>query len=148
MKLNRVDEQLIHTLFYNSLYPWFEFVSHIQLSGEEGDFGPGVGDVERHEDGSRPEHTEIESDRFAWSVELEDVHMNIEARLTELIGVAGKKLHTGRSRNDQVATDIRLFLRAATDEISVVGRFHRLEARFTGQRLPSTNRSVMIKAPS
>ena len=54
---------------------------------------------------------EIESGAFAWSVQLEDVHMNIEARLTQLIGDAGKKLHTGRSRNDQVATDIRLYLR-------------------------------------
>jgi argininosuccinate lyase len=54
---------------------------------------------------------EIAEERFAWSVALEDVHMNIEARLTELIGAAGKKLHTGRSRNDQIATDIRLYLR-------------------------------------
>ena len=54
---------------------------------------------------------EISSGKFNWSVSLEDVHMNIEARLTELIGDAGKKLHTGRSRNDQVATDIRLYLR-------------------------------------
>src|SRR5210317_514007 len=54
---------------------------------------------------------EIDDGKFAWSVALEDVHMNIEARLTELIGDAGKKLHTGRSRNDQVATDIRLYLR-------------------------------------
>ena len=54
---------------------------------------------------------EIAEDRFEWSVALEDVHMNIEARLTALIGDAGKKLHTGRSRNDQVATDIRLYLR-------------------------------------
>ncbi|NND44109.1 MAG: argininosuccinate lyase, partial [Xanthomonadales bacterium] len=60
---------------------------------------------------------EIEAGDFAWSVELEDVHMNIEARLTELIGAAGKKLHTGRSRNDQVATDIRLYLREAIDAI-------------------------------
>ena len=58
---------------------------------------------------------EIERGEFNWSVELEDVHMNIEARLTELIGVTGKKLHTGRSRNDQVATDIRLYLRGAID---------------------------------
>ena len=62
---------------------------------------------------------EISDGRFNWSVELEDVHMNIEARLTELIGIAGKKLHTGRSRNDQVATDIRLYLRAAIDAITV-----------------------------
>ncbi|MCB1710367.1 MAG: argininosuccinate lyase, partial [Halioglobus sp.] len=55
---------------------------------------------------------------FTWSVELEDVHMNIESRLTQLIGITGKKLHTGRSRNDQVATDIRLYLRAAIDAIA------------------------------
>ena len=61
---------------------------------------------------------EITNGSFQWSVELEDVHMNIEARLTELIGVTGKKLHTGRSRNDQVATDIRLYLRAAIDRIA------------------------------
>jgi len=54
---------------------------------------------------------EVSSGKFDWSVSLEDVHMNIEARLTGLIGDAGKKLHTGRSRNDQVATDIRLYLR-------------------------------------
>ncbi len=60
---------------------------------------------------------EIAAGEFAWSVELEDVHMNIEARLTALIGDAGKKLHTGRSRNDQVATDIRLYLRDAIDAI-------------------------------
>ncbi|NND82149.1 MAG: argininosuccinate lyase [Gammaproteobacteria bacterium] len=60
---------------------------------------------------------QIESGEFEWSTELEDVHMNIEARLTEAIGEAGKKLHTGRSRNDQVATDIRLYLRRMCDEI-------------------------------
>lgn len=54
---------------------------------------------------------EIESDQFEWSIAQEDVHMNIEARLISLIGEVGKKLHTGRSRNDQVATDIRLYLR-------------------------------------
>jgi len=53
----------------------------------------------------------IQAGEFEWSIALEDVHMNIEAALTERIGIAGKKLHTGRSRNDQVATDIRLFLR-------------------------------------
>ena len=54
---------------------------------------------------------DIEQGNFNWSVSLEDVHMNIEARLTALVGEAGKKLHTGRSRNDQVATDLRLYLR-------------------------------------
>jgi argininosuccinate lyase len=59
---------------------------------------------------------EIDAGAFAWSVELEDVHMNIESRLTSRIGDAGKKLHTGRSRNDQVATDVRLYLRDGIDE--------------------------------
>jgi argininosuccinate lyase len=62
---------------------------------------------------------EIERGEFAWSTTLEDVHMNIEARLTDRIGATGKKLHTGRSRNDQVATDIRLYLR---DQIGVIAR--------------------------
>ena len=60
---------------------------------------------------------EIESGTFVWSLDLEDVHFNIEKRLTTLIGDAGKRLHTGRSRNDQVATDIRLYLRDAIDDI-------------------------------
>ncbi len=60
---------------------------------------------------------EIERGEFVWSTALEDVHMNIEARLTERIGDAGKRLHTGRSRNDQVATDIRLYLRDALDAL-------------------------------
>jgi argininosuccinate lyase len=62
---------------------------------------------------------EIESGAFEWSVALEDVHMNIEARLTARIGDAGKRLHTGRSRNDQVATDVRLYLRDAIDAIFI-----------------------------
>ncbi len=58
---------------------------------------------------------EIQQNTFEWSLDLEDVHLNIEKRLVELIGDAGKRLHTGRSRNDQVATDIRLWLRAEID---------------------------------
>jgi argininosuccinate lyase len=61
---------------------------------------------------------EIESGQFVWQLDLEDVHLNIEARLTQLVGDAGKRLHTGRSRNDQVATDVRLWLR---DEIDAIG---------------------------
>ena len=61
---------------------------------------------------------EIRAGKFQWSVDLEDVHMNIESRLTALVGDAGKRLHTARSRNDQVATDVRLYLRAAIDDIS------------------------------
>ena len=67
---------------------------------------------------------EIQSGKFIWSIDLEDVHLNIERRLTDLVGDAGKRLHTGRSRNDQVATDIRLFLRAAIDEaLSLIAAF-------------------------
>jgi argininosuccinate lyase len=61
--------------------------------------------------------SEIESDAFEWKLDLEDVHLNIEARLTQLVGDAGKRLHTGRSRNDQVATDVRLWLRGEIDLI-------------------------------
>jgi argininosuccinate lyase len=63
---------------------------------------------------------EIESGAFEWKLDLEDVHLNIEARLTQLVGDAGKRLHTGRSRNDQVATDVRLWLRGEIDEIGVL----------------------------
>lgn len=69
-------------------------------------------------DGLASIETAIEAGTFEWSVALEDVHMNIEAALTARIGAAGKKLHTGRSRNDQVATDIRLYMRTAIDRIS------------------------------
>jgi argininosuccinate lyase len=75
--------------------------------------------------------TEIDAGEFHWQVALEDVHMNIEARLTEIIGDAGKRLHTGRSRNDQVATDIRLYLRAAIN--SIQGQLRRLRAGLNDQ---------------
>jgi len=70
-------------------------------------------------DGLEAIRADIEQGHFEWSVALEDVHMNIEAELTKRIGITGKKLHTGRSRNDQVATDIRLYLR---DEIDAIGK--------------------------
>src|SRR5437879_13488205 len=60
---------------------------------------------------------EVETGRFRWSLAAEDVHVNIERRLIALVGEAGKRLHTARSRNDQVATDLRLWLREAVDEI-------------------------------
>ena len=63
---------------------------------------------------------EIERGNFKWSIDLEDVHLNIERRLTDLVGDAGKRLHTARSRNDQVATDVRLYLRAAIDRIGTL----------------------------
>ena len=63
---------------------------------------------------------DIEGGRFEWKLELEDVHHNIEARLTALVGDAGKRLHTGRSRNDQVATDVRLWLRGEIDQLGLL----------------------------
>ena len=84
-----------------------------------------AGDLRRIERGFARIAREIESGRFAWSVDDEDVHMNIERRLTALAGVAGKRLHTARSRNDQVVTDTRLWLRDEIDAIS--GLLRRLQ---------------------
>ena len=82
-----------------------------------------IGVITEHElslivDGLKTIEGEITNGQFEWTVKLEDVHMNIEARLTDRIGEVGKKLHTGRSRNDQVATDIRLYLRDELDTIA------------------------------
>lgn len=74
-------------------------------------------DYEAIQKGMAQIQEEIESGAFEWQLDLEDVHLNIEARLTALVGDAGKRLHTGRSRNDQVATDVRLWLR---DEIDLI----------------------------
>jgi len=74
-----------------------------------------LADIER---GMAQISAEIESGKFEWLLDLEDVHLNIEKRLTELVGDAGKRLHTGRSRNDQVATDIRLYVRSAIDDVT------------------------------
>jgi len=76
-----------------------------------------LADIER---GMAQIRGEIERGEFAWQLALEDVHLNIERRLTELVGDAGKRLHTGRSRNDQVATDLRLYLRGEIDRIVAV----------------------------
>ncbi|KAB2872471.1 MAG: argininosuccinate lyase [Ideonella sp.] len=76
-----------------------------------------LADIER---GLQQIGQEIEAGRFEWKLELEDVHLNIEARLTQLVGDAGKRLHTGRSRNDQVATDLRLWLRDEIDAIAAL----------------------------
>lgn len=80
----------------------------------------GIISAEDHADiqrGMKQIREEIESGKFEWKLELEDVHLNIEARLTALVGDAGKRLHTGRSRNDQVALDVRLYLRNEVDEL-------------------------------
>jgi argininosuccinate lyase len=83
-------------------------------------------DLEAIEGGMAKIAAEVREDRFPWSIEREDVHLNIEARLTELVGEAGKRLHTARSRNDQVATDLRLWLRDAIDDLGEALRRLRL----------------------
>ena len=75
----------------------------------------GADDLAAIQRGMKQIADDIEAGRFEWKLDLEDVHLNIEARLTQLVGDAGKRLHTGRSRNDQVATDVRLWLRGEID---------------------------------
>lgn len=86
-----------------------EMLAHVGLISKQD-----LADIER---GMAQILSEIEAGSFQWSLALEDVHLNIEKRLTDLIGDAGKRLHTARSRNDQVATDIRLWVRATIDEM-------------------------------
>ena len=90
-------------------------LAHAQMLAACGIIAPqDLNDIRR---GMAQIENEIISGDFVWSLELEDVHLNIEKRLTALVGDAGKRLHTGRSRNDQVATDVRLYLRNAIDEL-------------------------------
>ncbi len=97
-----------------------------------------LADIER---GMAQVKDEIEAGRFEWSLDLEDVHLNIEKRLTALVGDAGKRLHTGRSRNDQVATDIRLYLRDAIDDILA------LLKQFQGNLLDLAEREAATPLP-
>ncbi|MDE0063743.1 MAG: argininosuccinate lyase [Gammaproteobacteria bacterium] len=90
-------------------------IAHCRMLGRVGVLTGG--EVDRIVDGLQRIRAEIDDGTFVWRTELEDVHMNVEGRLVELIGETGKKLHTGRSRNDQVATDVRLYLRDAIDGI-------------------------------
>jgi argininosuccinate lyase len=90
-------------------------VAHAQMLGAQGIIS--AEDVSQIEQGLADILAEIQAGKFEWLLDLEDVHLNIEKRLTDKIGDAGKRLHTGRSRNDQVATDVRLWLRATTDDI-------------------------------
>ena len=90
-------------------------LAHAEMLGGEGILS--AQDVRDIQQGMARIRQEIESGEFEWKLDLEDVHLNIEARLTQLVGDAGKRLHTGRSRNDQVATDVRLWLR---DEIGLI----------------------------
>jgi argininosuccinate lyase len=98
-------------------------------------------DVSAIERGLARVRREIEAGRFKWSLDDEDVHLNIERRLTALIGDAGKRLHTGRSRNDQVATDLRMWLRAEIDAIDA------LAAALIGALLAQAGRHAALVMP-
>ena len=93
-------------------------LAHARMLERQGVIGANdLADIER---GLAQIGEEIGSGRFEWKLDLEDVHLNIEARLTQLVGDAGKRLHTGRSRNDQVATDVRLWLRGEIDALAAL----------------------------
>lgn len=102
------DKRLAHFDIQGSL-------AHAKMLSEANVITPS--DLKAIEQGLNQIAQEITEGQFDWQLDLEDVHLNIERRLTEIAGDAGKRLHTGRSRNDQVATDIRLFLRHETDSI-------------------------------
>ncbi|MFC7408404.1 argininosuccinate lyase [Hydrogenophaga atypica] len=93
-------------------------LAHAEMLAAQGIIA--AADREAIERGMAQIRQEIESGSFEWKLDLEDVHLNIEARLTQLVGDAGKRLHTGRSRNDQVATDVRLWLRGEIDLITTL----------------------------
>ncbi len=103
------DKRLWHADITGSL-------AHAEMLAAQGIIA--AADLAAIRDGMAQIIAEIETGKFEWKLDLEDVHLNIEARLTQLVGDAGKRLHTGRSRNDQVATDVRLWLRSEIDLIS------------------------------
>jgi len=103
------DKRLWHADITGSL-------AHAEMLGAQGIIT--AADLAAIQDGLAQITAEIETGKFEWQLDLEDVHLNIEARLTQLVGDAGKRLHTGRSRNDQVATDVRLWLRTEIDLIN------------------------------
>ncbi|QAU34820.1 argininosuccinate lyase [Janthinobacterium sp. 17J80-10] len=107
------DKRLAHFDIQGSL-------AHAEMLAHQGIITPQ--DLEDIRRGMAQIEAEITAGSFEWLLDLEDVHLNIEKRLTELVGDAGKRLHTGRSRNDQVATDIRLYVRAAIDDITALLR--------------------------
>jgi argininosuccinate lyase len=105
------DKRLAHADIEGSL-------AHARMLAAQGVLG--ADDLAAIERGLAQVKAEIDAGTFEWKLALEDVHLNVEARLTQLVGDAGKRLHTGRSRNDQVATDVRLWLRGEIDKLAVL----------------------------
>jgi argininosuccinate lyase len=115
---NELVEQFTESVSYDKRLAPFDIagsVAHVRMLAKQGILSKEEAD--RIVEGLHKVLEEVESGKFEWKTELEDVHMNVEKRLTELVGPVGGKLHTGRSRNDQVATDVRLYVRHEIEEV-------------------------------
>ncbi|WP_456436343.1 argininosuccinate lyase [Thermovibrio ammonificans] len=115
---NKLVEQFTESVSYDKRLAPFDIagsVAHVRMLAKQGILSKEEAD--RIVEGLHKVLEEVESGKFEWKTELEDVHMNVEKRLTELVGPVGGKLHTGRSRNDQVATDVRLYVRHEIEEV-------------------------------
>ena len=115
---NKLVEEFTESVSYDKRLAPFDIagsVAHVKMLEKQGILKPE--EAQKIIEGLNQVLKEIEEGRFQWKRELEDVHMNVEKRLTEIVGPVGGKLHTGRSRNDQVATDVRLYVRKEIEEI-------------------------------
>ncbi len=117
-RTNELVEEFTESVSYDKRLAPFDIagsVAHVKMLEKQGILKPE--EAQKIIEGLNQVLKEIEEGRFQWKRELEDVHMNVEKRLTEIVGPVGGKLHTGRSRNDQVATDVRLYVRKEIEEI-------------------------------
>ena len=115
---NELVEEFTESVSYDKRLAPFDIagsIAHVKMLEKQGILKPE--EAQKIIKGLNQVLKEIEEGRFQWKRELEDVHMNVEKRLTEIVGPVGGKLHTGRSRNDQVATDVRLYVRKEIEEI-------------------------------
>jgi len=115
---NELVEEFTESVSYDKRLAPFDIagsVAHVKMLEKQGILKPE--EAQKIIEGLNQVLKEIEEGRFQWKRKLEDVHMNVEKRLTEIVGPVGGKLHTGRSRNDQVATDVRLYVRKEIEEI-------------------------------
>ena len=115
---NELVEEFTESVSYDKRLAPFDIagsIAHVKMLEKQGILKPE--EAQKIIEGLNRVLEEVESGQFEWKRELEDVHMNVEKRLTEIVGPVGGKLHTGRSRNDQVATDVRLYVRKEIEEI-------------------------------
>jgi len=115
---NELVEEFTESVSYDKRLAPFDIagsIAHVKMLEKQGILKPE--EAQKIIEGLNRVLEEVESGQFEWKRELEDVHMNVEKKLTEIVGPVGGKLHTGRSRNDQVATDVRLYVRKEIEEI-------------------------------